>query len=71
LWRAYIILRCSWCDIIVLNIHAPTEDSIYVIKDSVFETLECVFPIFPRCHIKILLDLSAKVGREAVFKPTI
>jgi hypothetical protein len=22
----YIILRGRWCDIIVLNVHAPTED---------------------------------------------
>jgi hypothetical protein len=25
---SYIILRGRWCDIIVLNVHAPTEDKI-------------------------------------------
>jgi hypothetical protein len=25
---SYIILRSRWCDIIVLNVHAPTEDKI-------------------------------------------
>jgi hypothetical protein len=25
---SYIILRGLWCDIIVLNVHAPTEDNI-------------------------------------------
>jgi hypothetical protein len=25
-WMSYIILRGRWCYIIVLNVHAPTED---------------------------------------------
>jgi hypothetical protein len=25
---SYIILRGRWCDIIVLNVHTPTEDKI-------------------------------------------
>jgi hypothetical protein len=25
---SYIILRGRWCDIIVLNVHAPTEEKI-------------------------------------------
>jgi hypothetical protein len=28
-----IILRDRWCDIVVLNVHAPTEDKIDDIKD--------------------------------------
>jgi hypothetical protein len=31
---SYIILRCRWCHIIVLNVHAPTEDKIDDVKDS-------------------------------------
>jgi hypothetical protein len=30
---SYIILRGRWCNIIVLNVHAPTEDKIDYIKD--------------------------------------
>jgi hypothetical protein len=30
---SYVILRGCWCDIIVLNVHAPTEDKIYDMKD--------------------------------------
>jgi hypothetical protein len=30
---SYIILRCHWCDIIVLNVHAPTEDKSDDVKD--------------------------------------
>jgi hypothetical protein len=30
----YIILRGRWCHIIVLNVHAPTEDKSHDVKDS-------------------------------------
>jgi hypothetical protein len=63
---SYIILKGRWCDIIILNAHAPTEDKDDVIKDSFYEELVQVFDQFPRYHMKILLgDFSAKVGRRA------
>jgi exonuclease III len=40
---SHIILRGRWCDIIVLNVHAPTEDRIGDIKDRFYEELEYVF----------------------------
>jgi hypothetical protein len=68
---SYIILRGRWCNIIVLNVHAPTEDKIDDIKDRFYEELEQVFDKFPKYHVKILLgDFNAKVGREDIFKPT-
>jgi hypothetical protein len=36
----YIILRGRWCHIIVLNVHAPTEDKTDDVKDSLYEELE-------------------------------
>jgi hypothetical protein len=36
----YIILRDRWCDIIVMNVHAPTEDEADNKTDSIFEELE-------------------------------
>jgi hypothetical protein len=33
---SYIILRGLWCNIIVLNVHAPTEDNIDDIKDKLY-----------------------------------
>jgi hypothetical protein len=64
----YITLNGRWCDIIVLNVHAPTEDKDDVIKDSFYEELEQVFDQFPIYHMKILLgDFNAKVGREDIF----
>jgi hypothetical protein len=70
--KSYIILKRCWCDIIVLNVHTPTEDKNDDIQDSFYEELEQVFDQFPRCSMKILLgDFNAKVGREDVFKPII
>jgi hypothetical protein len=69
---SYIILRGRWCQVIVLNVHAPTEDKTDDVKDSFYEEVECVFDKFPKYHMKILLgDFNAKVGREDIFKPTI
>jgi hypothetical protein len=50
---------------IVLNVHAPTEDKIDDVKGSFYEELECIFDKFPKYHMKILLgDLNADfVGR--------
>jgi hypothetical protein len=37
---SYITLRGRWCDIIVLNVHAPIDDKDDDIKDSFYEELE-------------------------------
>jgi hypothetical protein len=69
---SYIILRDHWCHIIVLKVHAPTEDKTDEVKDSFHEELECMFDKFPKYHMKILLgNFNVKVGREHIFKPTI
>jgi hypothetical protein len=61
---SHVILRGRWCHIIVLNVHAPTVDKIYDVKDSFYEELEHVFDKFPKYHMKILLgDFNAKVDR--------
>jgi hypothetical protein len=69
---SYVLSRGPWCHIIVLNVHAPTENKIYDMKASFCEELERVFDKFPKYHTKILLgDFNAKVGKEGTFKPTI
>jgi hypothetical protein len=69
---AYITLSTCWCQIIALNIHAPTEDKTDDMKDSFYEELERVFDKFPKYHKKTLLqDFNGKVGRGDVFQPTI
>jgi hypothetical protein len=65
---SYIILNGRWCDIIVLNLHAPTENKVDDIKESFYEELEEVFDQFPRYHTKNLLrEFNAKVLREDIF----
>jgi hypothetical protein len=66
-----ITLRVHWCDVIVQNVHAPTEDKSDDVKDSFYKELEFFFN-FPKYHMKILLgDFNAKVGGEYILKPTI
>jgi hypothetical protein len=68
---SYIILRGSWCHIIVLNVHAPTEDITDDVKDNFNEELQRVFDKFPKYHINVLLGhIDAKIGREDIYKPT-
>jgi hypothetical protein len=69
---SYIILRGRWCHIIVLNIHAPTEDKTDDVKDSFYKELERVFDKFPKHNMKILLgDFDAKACGEVIFEPTV
>jgi hypothetical protein len=68
----YIILRGCWCDIIVPDVHAPTENKIYTVQGDNYEELEHLLGEFPNYHTAILLrDFNDKVGRVDIFKPTI
>jgi exonuclease III len=67
-----MVLRGHWCNIIVLNVHAPTEEKSDDSKNSFYEELEQIYDHFPKYQMKILLgDFTAKLGREDTFKPTI
>ena len=66
------MLTGRWRNIIVVNVHAPSEEKSDESKDSFYEELEQVFDRFPKYYVKMLLgDFNAKVGRENIFKPTI
>jgi hypothetical protein len=68
---SHIFLRGRWCNIIVLNVHAPSEEKSDESKESFYEEFEQDFYHFPKYHLKILLgDFNAKVWRENIFKPT-
>jgi len=45
---SYIVLRGRWCNIIVLNVHAPSEEKCDDSKDRFYEELEQVFDHFPK-----------------------
>jgi endonuclease/exonuclease/phosphatase family metal-dependent hydrolase len=66
---SYIMLRGHWCNIVVLNMHAPTEEKSDKSKDSCYEELEHIFDHFPKYHMKILLgDFNIKVGEREYFQ---
>ena len=57
---SYIVLRGRWCNVVVLNVRAPSEDKSDDLKESSSEELEQGFDHFPKCHMKSLLgDLNA------------
>jgi len=61
------VLRGRWCNIVVLNVHAPSEEKSGDSKDSLYEELEQFLDHFSQYHMKILLgDFNAKVGRENI-----
>jgi exonuclease III len=69
---SYMIYRGRWCDIIVFNVHAPTEEKIDDINDRFYEELEQAFDKFHKHPMNILLgDFNAKVDREDISKQTI
>ena len=69
---SYIVLRGFWCNTIVLNEHAPSEEKSDDSKDTFYDELELVFHHIPKYHTKILLgDFNAKERRENIIKPTI
>ena len=44
---SYIVLRGRWCNIIVMNVHAPSEEKCDDSRDSFYEELEQMFYHFP------------------------
>jgi len=62
---SYIVLKGRWRNIIVVNVHAQSEEKSDESEDSFYEELEQVFDHFLKYHMKMLLgDFNAKVGRE-------
>jgi exonuclease III len=69
---SYIVLRGRWCNIIVLNVHAPSEEKSDDSKETFYNELKQVFDHFRKYHMKILLgDFTKKEGREYIFKLTV
>ena len=67
-----IVLRGRWRNIIVVNVHATSEEKSDKSKDSFYQELEQLFDRFPKYHMKTLLgEFYAKVERENIFQPNI
>ena len=59
------MLKGRWLHIIVVNVHARSEEKSEEVKDSFYEELEEVFDQFPKYYMKILLgDFNAKLGKR-------
>lgn len=66
---SYTLLRCCWCDMIILNAHAPTEDKrVDTIARHDHEVeLYSTNSQSRSYHMKILLgDFNAKVARKHI-----
>jgi hypothetical protein len=50
---SYTILSGRWCDIIVLNVNASTEDKSDNTKSSFYKELDLIFDQLPKHHNKI------------------
>jgi hypothetical protein len=69
---SFIILRGRWCDVIVLNVHAPREAKVDDMNDRCYDELDLVWHNLTQCYMTILLgDFNAKEVREDIFKQTI
>ena len=69
---SYIVLIDRWLHIILVNMHAPSEEKSEDLNNIFYEELEEVFDHFPKYHMKLLLgEFNAKLGREDIFKPII
>ena len=49
---SYIVVRGCWCNIIVRNVHAPSEEKSDDSRDSIYEELDQGFDHFPKYHMK-------------------
>ena len=66
------MLRGRWLHIILVNVHAPSEEKSEELKHSFYEEIVEVFDHILKYHMKILLgDFNAKVDREDIFKSII
>jgi hypothetical protein len=69
-WMSYITLRGQWCDILILTVHALTEDKTGGTKDRFYEELEHVFDQFLKHHRKMLIFQCRYVERRYL-NPTV
>jgi hypothetical protein len=64
---SYIKPRGRWCDIIVLNVPAPTQDKCDDTKNSFHEEIERVLDQFPQYHMKIFEEISMQTWVRKTF----
>ena len=69
---SYAILKGRQYDLIIINVHSPTEDKNDKVKHKFYNELESMFDKLARYHTKIILgDFNAKIGCNDIFRSTI
>jgi hypothetical protein len=67
-----IIIKGRFFNYLLINIHAPTNDSEEEAKDQFYEQLERAYAACPSHDVKLVMgDANAKVGRETEYQSTI
>lgn len=65
-------LRGKYQKISLLNIHAPIEDKNIEVKEEFYNKLDTEYEKIPKYDLKMVLgDANAKIGKEAIYQPTI
>ncbi|XP_050430865.1 craniofacial development protein 2-like [Adelges cooleyi] len=68
----YVELKGKWFNILIINCYAPTDDKSEEIKNAFYEELDRICDGLPTGKPKVILgDFNAKIGKEAVYRPTI
>ena len=62
--KSSVVLRGRLCNIIISNVHAPSEEKSDDSNDSFYEELEQVFDHFPKCHMKSLIKENIKISSK-------
>ena len=67
----YLRLKTKWFSCTLINVHAPTNEQLEVIKEDFYNLLEQRINQIANLDIKIILgDFNAKTGKENIYKPT-
>ncbi|KAJ4443810.1 hypothetical protein ANN_05591 [Periplaneta americana] len=63
---SYLVLKGRWCDIVVINAHAPTEEKDDHIKDSFYEELEETFDQLPRYQSLLSKNVKVRIYKTVI-----
>jgi hypothetical protein len=63
-----LILKGKFYNIILINVHAPTEEKMEEEKDKFYDDQQKVYDRVPKHDIVMILDLNAKIGEEKAYE---
>lgn len=61
----HVIITGQWCRVVLIKVHAPTEDMEDMVKDVFCIKLENLFDYLQKCDMKIMMgDVDRKIMEE-------